>query len=223
MTAHHLKPGAWHKVRDEVGDGAFRRLAQKVDLELLARLAEADCSGRPGGFDCSAMAWFLERAQSLGVQHARFKPVLLVLHLWRWAHTRPSLSDLRESELQLNRSRTSGGLAPTQSSARRRGHDRVAVIRRRRRAGSAGRLIRIPARRLRQPIGNEPRERRRFDVAATDERDGRAVSAGSSAPASAATVIAPLGPRRSASRKAIIASTIAASPTVTTESTNAWT
>ena len=26
ITAHHLKPGAWYKVRDEVGDGAFRRL-----------------------------------------------------------------------------------------------------------------------------------------------------------------------------------------------------
>ena len=48
LTAHHLKPGAWYKVRDEVGDGAFRRLAQKVDLELLARLAAADCLGRAG-------------------------------------------------------------------------------------------------------------------------------------------------------------------------------
>ena len=31
-----------------VSDGAFRRLAQKVDLELLARFAEADCHGRAG-------------------------------------------------------------------------------------------------------------------------------------------------------------------------------
>jgi len=81
LTAHHLKPGAWHKSRDEVGDGAFRRLAQKVDLELLARLAEADCCGRPGGFDCSAMAWFLGRARSLGVQHEPPKPILLGRHL----------------------------------------------------------------------------------------------------------------------------------------------
>ena len=36
IVAHHLKPGMWHKVREEVGDGAFRRLAQKVNLELLA-------------------------------------------------------------------------------------------------------------------------------------------------------------------------------------------
>jgi tRNA nucleotidyltransferase (CCA-adding enzyme) len=81
LTAHHLKPGAWYKVRDEVGDGAFRRLAQKVDLELLARLAAADCNGRPGGFDCSAMEWFLERARSLGVEHEPPRPLLLGRHL----------------------------------------------------------------------------------------------------------------------------------------------
>ena len=47
IAAQHLKPGMWFKVSDEVGDGAFRRLAQKVDLELLARLAKSDCSGAP--------------------------------------------------------------------------------------------------------------------------------------------------------------------------------
>jgi len=81
LTAHHLKPGAWYKVRDEVGDGAFRRLAQKVDLELLARLAAADCRGRPGDFDCGAMDWFLERARSLGVEHGAPRPILLGRHL----------------------------------------------------------------------------------------------------------------------------------------------
>ena len=65
LVAQHLKPGSWFKVRDEVGDGAFRRLAQKVDLELLARLAKSDCLGRePGTFNCDAMDWFLERARS---------------------------------------------------------------------------------------------------------------------------------------------------------------
>jgi tRNA nucleotidyltransferase (CCA-adding enzyme) len=52
-----------------VSDGAFRRLAQKVNLELLARFADADCHGRGGDFDCSAMGWFIERARTLGVQH----------------------------------------------------------------------------------------------------------------------------------------------------------
>ena len=65
IVAHHLKPGAWHKAGD-VGDGAFRRLAQKVNLELLARVARADCMGRGGGFDCSAMDWFRERARQSG-------------------------------------------------------------------------------------------------------------------------------------------------------------
>jgi tRNA nucleotidyltransferase (CCA-adding enzyme) len=82
ITAQHLKPGSWFKVRDEVGDGAFRRLAHKVDLELLARVAKSDCEGRvPGRFDCSAMDWFLERARALGVEHRPAPPILLGRHL----------------------------------------------------------------------------------------------------------------------------------------------
>ncbi|HMF92979.1 MAG TPA: hypothetical protein VKE96_01735 [Vicinamibacterales bacterium] len=82
ITAQHLKPGAWFKARDEVGDGAFRRLAQKVDLELLARVARSDCEGRlPGTFDCTAMDWFLARARALGVEHKPPAPILLGRHM----------------------------------------------------------------------------------------------------------------------------------------------
>jgi tRNA nucleotidyltransferase (CCA-adding enzyme) len=82
MTAQHLKPGMWFKVKDEVGDGAFRRLAAKVDLELLARLAKSDCLGRePGQFDCTAMDWFLDRARALGVEHRPPEPILLGRHV----------------------------------------------------------------------------------------------------------------------------------------------
>jgi tRNA nucleotidyltransferase (CCA-adding enzyme) len=82
ITAHHLKPGAFFKVREEVTDGAFRRLAQKVDMELLARVARADCEGRkPGAFDCGAMDWFLERARALGVEHKAPDPILKGRHL----------------------------------------------------------------------------------------------------------------------------------------------
>ena len=81
ITAHHLKPGMFGMSKTPVSDGAFRRLAQKVDLELLARLAKSDCMGRGGGFDCSAMDWFLERARQLGVEHAAPKPILLGRHL----------------------------------------------------------------------------------------------------------------------------------------------
>jgi tRNA nucleotidyltransferase (CCA-adding enzyme) len=82
ITAQHLKPGSWFKVRDEVGDGAFRRLAHKVDLELLARVAKSDCEGRkPGTFDCSAMDWFLERARAIGADKGPPAPILLGRHL----------------------------------------------------------------------------------------------------------------------------------------------
>jgi tRNA nucleotidyltransferase (CCA-adding enzyme) len=80
LVAHHLKPGAFRKA-SYVSDGAFRRLAQKVDLELLARVARADCLGRAGDFDCSAMDWFLERARALGVEHQAPAPLLLGRHL----------------------------------------------------------------------------------------------------------------------------------------------
>ena len=81
LVAHHQKPGAFHKAPTEVSDGAFRRLALKVDLELLARFAKADCNGRGGHFDCSAMDWFIERARALGVQHAAPAPLVLGRHL----------------------------------------------------------------------------------------------------------------------------------------------
>jgi tRNA nucleotidyltransferase (CCA-adding enzyme) len=82
IVAYHLNPGMWFKTKDKVGDGAFRRLAQKVDLELLARLAKSDCLGRePGHFNCEAMDWFLERARSLGVEHRGPVPILLGRHL----------------------------------------------------------------------------------------------------------------------------------------------
>jgi tRNA nucleotidyltransferase (CCA-adding enzyme) len=52
-----------------------------VDLELLARLARADCLGRTGYFDCSAMDWFIARARALGVEHRPPAPLLLGRHL----------------------------------------------------------------------------------------------------------------------------------------------
>ena len=80
LVAQHLKPGQFHKAGN-VSDGAFRRLAQKVDMELLARVARADCLGRTGGFDCSAMDWFIERARALGVEHQPPAPLVLGRHV----------------------------------------------------------------------------------------------------------------------------------------------
>ena len=105
MVAHHLKPGAFYKVRDEVSDGAFRRLAQKVDLELLARIARADCNGRTGDFDCTAMDWFVDRARALGVEHQPPAPILMGRHVLEMGLTPgPQVGDVLKAvyELQLD-------------------------------------------------------------------------------------------------------------------------
>ena len=81
LVAHHLKPGMFRQSPTPVSDGAFRRLAEKVDLELLARVAKSDCLGRTGNFNCSAMDWFLDRARELGVQHAPPEPIVKGRHL----------------------------------------------------------------------------------------------------------------------------------------------
>ncbi len=81
IVAHHLKPHSFFKSSTPVGDGAFRRLAQKVDLELLTRVAMSDCLGRTGTFDCSGIEWFLERARALGVEHAAPEPIVKGRHL----------------------------------------------------------------------------------------------------------------------------------------------
>lgn len=81
IVAHHLAPLSFFKASPQAGDGAFRRLAQKVDLELLARLALSDCLGRTGSFDCRGIEWFLERARALGVEHRAPEPLLKGRHL----------------------------------------------------------------------------------------------------------------------------------------------
>lgn len=81
LVAYHLTPGMWHRAPHGVGDGAFRRLARKVELDLLGRLAKADCLGRGGDFDCSAMDWFLERATELGIEREPPPALLLGRHL----------------------------------------------------------------------------------------------------------------------------------------------
>lgn len=105
ITAEHLRPSAFHKQKDTVTDGAFRRLAQKVDMELLVRFGRADCHGRTGTFDCSAMDWFIERARTLGVEHKPPAPILLGRHLIKLGVTPgPRMGEILRTvyELQLD-------------------------------------------------------------------------------------------------------------------------
>jgi tRNA nucleotidyltransferase (CCA-adding enzyme) len=105
LVVEHLRPSAFHKAKDTVTDGAFRRLALRVDLELLVRFARADCHGRAGEFDCSAMDWFLDRARRLGVEHEAPKPILMGRHLLEMGVTPgPKMGDILRAiyELQLD-------------------------------------------------------------------------------------------------------------------------
>ena len=67
--------------RRRSGDGAFRRLAQKVDLELLARVAESDCLGRGGAFDCSGIGWFSSVRARSASNTRRPPPLVMGRHL----------------------------------------------------------------------------------------------------------------------------------------------
>jgi tRNA nucleotidyltransferase (CCA-adding enzyme) len=77
LVAQHLKPGLLYDDRDRVSDGAIRRLARKVEPDLLYRVAKADCLGRrPGRFEPVAMEWFRERVRRLEVEVRPPDPIL---------------------------------------------------------------------------------------------------------------------------------------------------
>jgi tRNA nucleotidyltransferase (CCA-adding enzyme) len=88
LVREHLKPGEFFKKREEVGDGAFRRLARKCELDLLYRVAKADSLGRNAEwvprelwYDAAAQEWFIERARELAVEQQPPAPILLGRHL----------------------------------------------------------------------------------------------------------------------------------------------
>lgn len=88
LVREHLKPGEFYKKKDEVGDGAFRRLARKCELDLLYRVASADSLGRNAEwvprekwYDAEAQEWFIARAKELDVAQAAPNPILLGRHL----------------------------------------------------------------------------------------------------------------------------------------------
>jgi tRNA nucleotidyltransferase (CCA-adding enzyme) len=88
LVRDHLKPGEFYKKRDEVGDGAFRRLARRCELELLYRVAKADSLGRNADwiprekwFTAEAQEWFIARARELQVEEKAPAPILMGRHL----------------------------------------------------------------------------------------------------------------------------------------------
>lgn len=84
LVAYHLTPARFFKSEAKgvkVSDGAFRRLAQRVEPELLYRVARADCLGRTGNFKPDAEEWFLEKVRGLNVAEHAPAPLLLGRHV----------------------------------------------------------------------------------------------------------------------------------------------
>lgn len=88
LVREHLKPGEFYKKRDEVGEGAFRRLARRCEPSLLYRVAKADSLGRnadwvPRGqwYGSEAQEWFIQRTRELEVEQRPPDPILLGRHL----------------------------------------------------------------------------------------------------------------------------------------------
>ena len=112
LVRDHLKPGEFFKKRDEVGDGAFRRLARKCELDLLYRVAKADSLGRNSPrvppekwFTSEAQDWFIARARELEVEQQPPAPLLLGRHLLEMGlQPGPQMGEItkRVYELQLD-------------------------------------------------------------------------------------------------------------------------
>jgi len=88
LVRYHLKPGEYYKAKTPVGDGAFRRLARKVEPDLLYRVAKADSLGRNPDwlpkekwFDSAAQEWFIAKVKELEIERRAPEPILMGRHL----------------------------------------------------------------------------------------------------------------------------------------------
>lgn len=112
LVRYHLKPGEYYKAKTPVGDGAFRRLARKVEPDLLYRVAKADSLGRnpewlpkEKWFDAAAQEWFIEKVKDLQVERKAPEPILMGRHLIEMGiEPGPKFKEILDSvyELQLD-------------------------------------------------------------------------------------------------------------------------
>jgi tRNA nucleotidyltransferase (CCA-adding enzyme) len=86
LVRYHLLPGMFYK--NPPGDGAFRRLARKVEPDLLYRVAKADSLGRnpewlpkEKWFKAEAQEWFIERVRELNIERKPPPAIMMGRHL----------------------------------------------------------------------------------------------------------------------------------------------
>ena len=112
LVRYHLKPGEYYKAKNPVGDGAFRRLARKVEPDLLYRVAKADSLGRNPDwlppekhFGSEAQEWFIEKVRELQIEKKAPDPILMGRHLIEMGlEPSPKFKDILDAvyEMQLD-------------------------------------------------------------------------------------------------------------------------
>lgn len=126
LVREHLKPGEFYKKREEVGDGAFRRLARRCEPDLLYRVARADSLGRNAPwvppeqwYDAAAQEWFIQRAKELEVLNTAPDPILLGRHLLEMGlEPGPRIGEITKAVYELQLDGRVCSLSDAQNAAR---------------------------------------------------------------------------------------------------------
>ncbi|PYP85153.1 MAG: polynucleotide adenylyltransferase [Blastocatellia bacterium AA13] len=116
LVREHLRPSQYFDRRGSSTDGAIRRLACRVDIDLLYRVAKADALGRGPAASSEAPDWFISRARDLGVDNGPLPPLLLGRHLLEaGVNPGPKIGEVlrRVYELQLDEEVNTGEEALT--------------------------------------------------------------------------------------------------------------
>jgi tRNA nucleotidyltransferase (CCA-adding enzyme) len=81
LVKQHLTPRKFYDSGELTTDGDFRRLALRVDIDLLYRVDKACALSRGPASAAHKQDWFIERARRVGVEHGPPARLLLGRHL----------------------------------------------------------------------------------------------------------------------------------------------
>ncbi len=127
LVKTHMQPAMLHK--NHAGLSAVRRLAMKVRIDRLVRLARADMRGTPPTpHDEAPCDWLLEKARELAVQQDAPKPLvqgrhLIAMGLKPGGNFSPILRQAFEAQLEGEFSDLDGGLAWTKKLLEKKGEN----------------------------------------------------------------------------------------------------
>jgi tRNA nucleotidyltransferase (CCA-adding enzyme) len=81
LVREQRRPREFYQAGETTTEGDFRRLAQRVDIDLLYRVAKSCAAARGPAASAFAEEWFIEKARALGVEHGPPAPLLQGRHL----------------------------------------------------------------------------------------------------------------------------------------------